>query len=110
MGHYIFTDSSSARQLVTKRGVGKSETFRWNVAMDSEKKGLQVPTGSNMASLNAKLLGAQRPRYLMNLIGCWHSEDQVRVGEYERRGVGSVGGLAANGYRSIPARRRQHPV
>ena len=61
--------------------------------MDSEKKGLQVPTGSNMASLNAKLLGAQRPRYLMNLIGCWHSEDQVRVGEYERRGVGSVGGL-----------------
>ena len=32
---------------------------------------VQVPTDSNMADLNAKL------------IGYWRSEDQVRVGEYE---------------------------
>ena len=44
---------------------------------------VQVPTNSNMADLNTKPLGGQR-RYLMNLIGCWHSEHQVRVGEYER--------------------------
>ena len=46
---------------------------------------LQVPTGSNMPDLNAKPLQGQRTRYLMNLTGYWHSEDQTRAGEYERR-------------------------
>ena len=82
---------------------------------------VQVPTDSNMADLNTKPLGGQRIRYLVNLIGYWHSEDQTRAGEYERRAFeekksfakdacenGSVGGLAANGYRSVE--RRQHPV
>ena len=55
-------------------------------------------------------LQGQGTKYLMNLIGYWRSEDQVRVGEYERREFeegqqdckdacenGSVGGLAASG-------------
>ena len=45
-------------------------------------KMVQVPTDSSMADLNAKPLGGQRTRYLMSLIDYWHSEDQVRVGEY----------------------------
>ena len=44
---------------------------------------VQVPTDSNVAGLNAKPLGGQRIRYLMNLIGFWQSEDQTRVGEHE---------------------------
>ena len=34
------------RQLVTKRGVFKSETFRWKVAMDSEQERLQDGTST----------------------------------------------------------------
>ena len=44
-----------------------------------------VSTDSNMADINAKPLGGQRLRYLMNPHGYWRSEDQIRVGEYERR-------------------------
>ena len=99
--------------------------------MDSEQERLQDgtrPTDSAMADINTKPLGGQRSRCLMNLIGYWHSENQVRVGEYERRvfeekenfaGIvskvakmenGSVGGLAANGYRSTLEQRRRYPV
>ena len=46
---------------------------------------VQVPTDSNTADLNARPLGGLRTRYLMNLIGFWRREDQIRVGEYERR-------------------------
>ena len=42
-------------------------------------KMVHVPRDSNMADLNTKPLGGQRIRYLMNLIGYWHSEDQKRV-------------------------------
>ena len=117
MDHYIFTDSSSARQLVTKKGVGKvrhlDRRLLW-VQNRKDFKIVQVPTNSDMADLNAKPLGGQRIRCLMDLIRYWHSEGQVRVGEYERREFeektnvagkvdkiasknGSIGGLAANG-------------
>ena len=46
---------------------------------------VQVPTDSNMADINTKPLGGQRIRFLTNLIGCWHSEEQARVGELERK-------------------------
>ena len=44
----------------------------------------QVPADSSIADLNAKPLGKQRTKYLMNLIGYWHSEEQT-VGEHERK-------------------------
>ena len=56
--------------------------------MGSEQERLENGTSassSNMADLNPKPLGAKRIRYSMNLIGYWRSEDQSRVGEYERR-------------------------
>ena len=39
-------------------------------------KMVQVPTDSNMADINTKPLGGQKVRYLMNLIGFWHSEER----------------------------------
>ena len=86
--HYIFTNSSSARQLATKRGVGKVRHLDGKLLWIQNRKGfkmVQAPTDSNMAGLNTIPLGGQRIKYLMNLSGYWHSEDQVRVGEYERR-------------------------
>ena len=38
-----------------------------------------------MADINIKSLGRQRTRYLMNLIVYWHSEEQTRAGEQERK-------------------------
>ena len=135
MDHYIFTDSSSVRQLVTKRGVGTVRHLDGKLLWIQTRKGfkmVQVPTDSSIADLNTKPLGGQQIRHLMHLNDYWHSEDQVRVGDYERREFeekknlqerrkgqqdckdacenGSVGGLAANGYRSILERRRQYPV
>ena len=43
-----------------------------------------VATDSNMADINAKPLGGQRIRFMMNLIGCWRNEEQTR-GELERK-------------------------
>ena len=86
--HYIYTDSSSARQLVMKRGVGKARHLDGKLLWIQNRKDfkmIQVPTDGNIADINAKPLGGQRIKYLLNLIGYWHSEDQVRVGEYERR-------------------------
>ena len=85
---YIFPDSSSARQLVMKRGVGKVRHVDGKLPWIQNRKGfkmVQVPTDSNMAGINTKPLGGQRVRYLMNLIGPWHSEEQTRVGKYERK-------------------------
>ena len=79
---YMFTGSSSTRQLVMKRGVGK---VRHLDQSRKDPKMVQVPTNSNAADINTKPLGGQRIRYLMDLIGYWQSEDQIRVGEYKRR-------------------------
>ena len=80
---------------------------------------VQVPTDSNMADINTKPLGGQRFRYLMNLIGYWHSDEQIRVGEYQRRVCEEKKNFAGkatkiakkivSGHRSIPER-RQHPM
>ena len=45
----------------------------------------QASTDSNIADIGRLQRPGQRIRYLLNLIGRWHSEDQVRVGKYERR-------------------------
>ena len=70
--HCIFLDSSSARQLVMKRGVGKVRhldgKLLW-VQSGKDFNGAQVPTGSSMADINTKPLGGQRVRYLVKLIG-----------------------------------------
>ena len=72
-----------------KRGLGKVRHSDGKLLWIQNRKDfkmVQVPTDSNVADLNTKPLGGQRIRYLMNLvIGCWHSDDQIRVGEYVRR-------------------------
>ena len=78
--HYISTDSSSARQLVTKSGVGKVRHLGGKLLwIQNRSLFVQVPTDGNIADSNAKPLAGQRIRYLKNLIGYWHSEDQLRV-------------------------------
>ena len=72
VGHYIYTGSSSARQLVMKRGVGKVRRLDGKLFWIQSRKDfkmVQVATDSNIADLNTKPLGGQRIRYLMNLIG-----------------------------------------
>ena len=54
---YIFTDSSSARRLVMKRGVGKVRHLDGKLLWDQSRrdfKMVQVPTDSNMTDLNTK--------------------------------------------------------
>ena len=68
VGHDIFADSSSARQLAMKRGVGKVRHVDGKllrVPKREDFKTLQVAADSNMADLNAKPLGGQRIRYLI---------------------------------------------
>ena len=72
-----------------KRGVGKVRhvdgTLLWIQSRKKDFKMVQVPTNSNMAEINAKPLGGQSAKML------------------------SIGGPAANGYRSIHER-RQYPM
>ena len=79
--HYIFTESSSAHQHVTKKGDGK---LLW-IQNRKDFTMVQVPTDSNMADINTKPLGGQRIRFLMNLIGSWRNEEHTKVGELERK-------------------------
>ena len=69
--NYIFTDSPSARQLVTKIGVGKVRRLDgkllW-IQSRKEFKMVQVPTDGNIADLNTKPLGKQmldEPHWLL---------------------------------------------
>ena len=74
--HYIFAGSSSARQLVMKRGVGKVRHLDGTLLWNQNRKGfnmVQVPTGSNMADVNTKPLGDQRIRFLIDPIGYWRN-------------------------------------
>ena len=71
-----------------KRGVGKVRHLDGKLLWIQNRKDfkmVQVRKDSNMADINTKPLGGERIRYLMNLIGYWHSEDQARVGERERK-------------------------
>ena len=89
MDNYIFTDSSSARQLVMKRRVGKVIHLDGKLLWIQDRKDfktVQAPADRNKADINTKpLVGGQGIRYLMNLIGFWHSEEQPRVGEHARK-------------------------
>ena len=81
---YIFTDSSSARQRVMKGGFGKVRHLDGKLPWIQNRQDLntvQVPTDGKMTDINT--LGGQRTRFLMHLIGFWHSEEQTRVGELE---------------------------
>ena len=122
--HSIFTDSSSARQLVMKRGVGQVRRLDGKLLWIQSRKDVkmvQVPADSNMADIITKPLGGQRTKYSMNLIGYWHSvsEEQTSRRAWEK-GVwrekdlcregqqdcqddcenGRLEGFAANGYRT----------
>ena len=55
--HYIFTDSSSARKLVMKKGVGKVRHVDGKLLWIQNRKDVnmvQVPTDSNVADFNTK--------------------------------------------------------
>ena len=57
--HHIFADSSSARQLVVMRGVGKVRHLDGKLLWIQNRKEfnmVQVPTGSNMADISTKPL------------------------------------------------------
>ena len=46
---------------------------------------VQVPTDRNMADINTKPLAGQRIRFLMNLVGYSHTEEQTQVGDLEKK-------------------------
>ena len=46
---------------------------------------VQVPTDTSIADINAKPLGGQSIRFLINLFGSWHNGEKSRVGELERK-------------------------
>ena len=73
--HVQFTDSSSARQLASRQGVGKvrhlSGKVLWVQQMVNDKLVIlrQLPTAVNLADIGTKNLAKQRLSYLMNESG-----------------------------------------
>ena len=85
-----FTDSSSARQLLSRQGCGKIRHLSGKVLWvqskikDNEVLLIQIPTIWNTSDIGTKALPKKRLRALMCEIGMMDSEGQQHVGELER--------------------------
>ena len=84
--HVQFTDSSSARQLASRQGVGKvrhlSGKVLWVQQMVNDKLVIlrQLPTAVNLADIGTKSLAKQRLSYLMNESGLIYVATGEEVG------------------------------
>ena len=73
--HFLFTDSSSARQLAMRQGVGKvkhiSGKLLWvqDAVLDKQVVLVQVPTVWNLSDIGTKPLAARRLRLLLHELG-----------------------------------------
>ena len=87
--HVQFTDSSSARQLASRQGVGRvrhlSGKVFWVQHMVNDKLVIlrQVPTAVNVADIGTKSLAKQRLSYLMNEGGLIYVATGEEVGMEE---------------------------
>ena len=103
---YLYTDSSSARQLSMKQGVGKAKHIAGKLlwiqdAVQSPTAQLaQIPTMWNVSDIGTKPLSAKRLRLLLHELGVATGEGDYAVGaeEFEQQSGRHGGGrdLAAS--------------
>ena len=98
--HYPFTDSSSAKQLASRQGVGKVKHIagKWlwvqDAVLHKQVALIQVPTLWNLSDIGTKPLGAKRLRLLLHELGVSTEEGKYIVGqaEYEQESSKHGGG------------------
>ena len=98
--HYLFTDSSSAKQLASRQGVGKVKHIAGKLlwiqdAVSQQQVALvQVPTLWNLSDIGTKPLGTKRLRLLLHELGVSMEEGNCIVGqaEYEEQSSRHGGG------------------
>ena len=89
--HYLLTDSSSARQLAARQGVGKikhlSAKILWIQNLVQEKAVIlsQISTVWNVADAGTKVLSSKRLRLLLHQLGVFLKFGDERVGQEEFR-------------------------
>ena len=89
VNHVLFTDSSSARQLVQKQGTGKVKHVAAKILwiQDFVREGTitltQIPTAMNVADIATKCLAAKRLRLLGHELGLSFDGGHTLVGELE---------------------------
>ena len=87
--HYLLTDSSSARQLAARQGVGKikhlSAKILWIQNLVQEKAIIlsQISTVWNVAGAGTKVLSSKRLRLLLHQLGVFLKFGDERVGQEE---------------------------
>ena len=88
MEHYLPADSSSARPLACRQGIGKikrlSAKILWIQSQIHEEMVTltQVSTVWNVADVGTKVLSAKRRKLLLHHLGMF-TQDAQRVGEEE---------------------------
>jgi len=87
---YLFTDSSSAKQLASRQGVVKVK----DAVLHKQVMLIQVPTLWNLSDIGTKPFGAKRLRLLLHELGVSTDEGKYIVGqaEYEQQSSKHGGG------------------
>ena len=86
--HYLLTDSSSARQLAQRQGIGKIKHLSAKVlwiqqqVQDKMVSLCQISTVWNVSDVGTKVLSARRLKLLLHQLGMF-TQDSQRVGEEE---------------------------
>ena len=89
VSHYLMTDSSSARQLASKQGVGKVRhlegKIRWvqQHVLAGEIHLQQLPTAWNVADSCAKSLPRQRVKVLLHEMNAQKDSGLTAIGQTE---------------------------
>ena len=87
--HFLFTDSSSARQLAMRQGTGKVKHLSGKIlwvqqwVMEGKIVLIQIPTLWNLANLGTKSLGGQRIKFLLHELNVAHGDGSELVGQEE---------------------------
>ena len=87
--HFLFTDSSSARQLAMRQGTEKVKHLSGKIlwvqqwVMEGKIVLIQIPTLWNLADLGTKSLGGQRIKLLLHELNVAHGDGSELVGQEE---------------------------
>ena len=89
VSHYLLTDSSSARQLASKQGVGKVRHLDGKIlwiqqhVLSGDVFLQQLPTAWNVADLCTKALPQQRVKVLLHELGVCKDNGLTIIGQHE---------------------------
>ena len=98
--HILLTDSSSARQLISRQGTGKAKHVSGKILwiQDHVRQAFvdisQISTTWNVADIGTKPLSKQRMQLLLHEVGVHSGNGEFRVGqeEFEQQSLRHTGG------------------